>query len=264
MNNIENHIENLNNFFNVEINEIYKLYKNKNRDRKIKINDLIKYIFYYSEKNTSKLSASHMSNSSITRTAFHRKLENISYEFFEKIYFKLYNIFSNMLEKDNEITNLHKLLNNNNNINVVNDNGVPFDKCSGDGCCNNKITNGELFTELSEHIYSNTKHIPFYIINNTNSFSNFKNNKNNNSNKNNEIYLLDEFIKKNKNNSLNVIILLDSAYASYPLIEKLINENIKFIIRLRENFHILDGIDDKIDDEIDDENENKNKNITKY
>jgi hypothetical protein len=45
----------LNDFFKTKIFEIYKKHKDKkSRDRKIKINDMLKYLFLYSDKGTTK------------------------------------------------------------------------------------------------------------------------------------------------------------------------------------------------------------------
>ena len=51
-------IEKLNNFFKNDIYNIYKKNKSiKSRERKIKINDMLKYLFLYSKKENTKANA---------------------------------------------------------------------------------------------------------------------------------------------------------------------------------------------------------------
>jgi len=235
---METIIKNLNDFFKNDIFEIYKRNKNKkSRNRLIKINDMLKYLFLYVNKETTKEIAANKTKCA-SRIAFNNKLKNINITFFEELFNSLVKLKKELIISDNELINLDKILNN--KIEVLDKDSLPFDICSADGTCNDEIKNGSLFTNSNVHIYNNTKQEPYCIIDNNNKFNIFDNNKNNTSNKNKEVAELLKFIDSKSDNELsNIIIILDRAYSTYDLILKLNERNIKYIIRLKENFDIL-------------------------
>lgn len=235
---MERIIKNINNFFKNGIFEIYKRNKNKkSRERQIKISDMLKYLFLYANKETTKEIAADTTKCA-TRTAFNNKLKIIDISFFEDLFNELVKLKENLIKDDNELLKINNILNN--KIDVLNENSLFYNICSADGTCNNEIKNGTLFTNSSVHIYNNTKQEPYCIINNDNDFNIFDNNKNNTSNKNKEVAELLKFIDSKSDSELSkIILILDRAYSTYELILKLNERNIKYIIRLKENFDIL-------------------------
>ena len=231
-------IKKLNDFFETDIFEIYEKHKNKkSRDRQIKINDMLKYLFFYSNKETTKDIAADKTNCA-SRTAFSNKLKIINISFFEELFNKLVKLKEEIIKEDNELLKLNDILNN--KIEVLDKDSLPYYICSADGTCNDEIKNGSLFTNSNVHIYNNTKQEPYCIINNDNKFNVFDNNKNNTSNKNKEVSELLKFIDSKSDEELSkIILILDRAYSTYELILKLNERNIKYIIRLKENFDIL-------------------------
>lgn len=251
---MESIIKKLNDFFSIKVKEIYNIHKNKNtRERKIKINDMLKYLFVYSKKENTKEIASEKANGNISRTAFHNKFKNINIDFLDSLFNELKIFKEQIITDDAELLNLNNILNE--KIKIYDAESLPYEILSADGTCNNEITKGELFTNSNVHVYSNTKQEPHYIISN-NIVETFKNNKNNNSNKNNEISLLLQFITNETEDKLkNKIFILDRAYSSYDLILKLNEKNVKYIIRVRDNLDILN------DDYESSANKNKIKKI---
>lgn len=57
-----------------------------------------------------------------------------------------------------------------------------------------------------------------------------------NNNHNNEVSLAQKWINKNKNKCTNSIIIADRAYFKYDFFSFLISNNIKFVIRIKNNF----------------------------
>jgi hypothetical protein len=235
---METIIKKLNNFFKTDIFKIYKRNKNKkSRDRLIKINDMLKYLFLYANKITTKETAANKTKCA-SRQAFNKKLKNIKIEFFENLFNELKKIKEEIIFNDDELKNLDKIINN--KIEVFNEDSLPFDICSADGTCNDEVKKGTLFTNSNVHIYNNTKQESYCIINNDNKFNIFDNNKNNTSNKNKEVSELLKFINSKSDDELKkIILILDRAYCTYDLILKLNKKNIKYIIRLKENLDIL-------------------------
>src|SRR3989338_2273481 len=125
-----------------------------------------------------------------------------------------------------------------NNIQTIYDNnGDEYNISSVDGTCYDTIRDDKLFTNMDVHIIDNKTQTQQYILSNDSEIRTFWNNKNNNSNKNNEIELFKLFLTKNDNK--NTIYLMDKAYSSYVFIKYLIDNDIKFIIRLKDNYKIL-------------------------
>jgi hypothetical protein len=235
---METIIKKLNCFFKTNIFDIYKKYKSKkSRERKIKINDMLKFLFLYSDKGTTKDIAADKTKCA-SRTAFNNKLKIIDIAVFEEIFSELVKLKKDLINNDNELSKLNNILNN--KIEIFNKDTLPYDICSADGTCNDEIKDGALFTNSNVHIYNNTKQEPFCIINNDNKFNIFDNNKNNKSNKNKEVAELLKFISSKSDAELNnIILILDRAYSTYDLILQLNKRNIKYIIRLKENLDIL-------------------------
>jgi hypothetical protein len=231
-------IKKLNNFFKDDVNKIYKRNKNiKSRDRKIKIWDMLKYLLYYADIETTKEIAADKTKCA-SRNAFTNKLKIINIAFFEELCNELVKFKENLINNDNDLLNLNNIVNN--KIEVLNKDSLPYNICSADGTCNNEIKNGALFTNSNVHIYNNSKQEPYSIIDNNMKFNIFDNNKNNTSNKNKEVAELLKFVNSKRDDELsNIILILDRAYSTYDLILKLNEKNVKYIIRLKENFDIL-------------------------
>jgi hypothetical protein len=198
---------------------------------------MLKYLFFYSDKEATKDIAADKTNCA-SRTAFSNKLKIINISFFEELFNELVKLKENLINNDNELIKLNNIIND--KIEVLDKDSLPYNICSADGTCNDEIKNGSLFTNSNVHIYNNTKQEPYCIINNNNKFNIFDNNKNNTSNKNKEVAELIKFIDSKSNEELSkIILILDRAYSTYELILKLNERNIKYIIRLKENFDIL-------------------------
>ena len=167
-----------------------------------------------------------------------KKIKIINISFFEELFNEIVKLKKKVINNGDELLKLNNLLND--KVEVLNKDSLPYNICSADGTCNDEIKNGSLFTNSNVHIYNNTKQEPYCIINNNNKFNVFDNNKNNTSNKNKEVSELLKFIDSKSDNELSkIILILDRAYSTYELILKLNERNIKYIIRLKENFDIL-------------------------
>ena len=127
--------EKLNNFFKIDIFEIYKRNKNKkSRNGKIKINDMLKYLFLYADKETTKEIAADKTKCA-SRTAFGKKLKTINIVFFEELFNELVKLKEDLINNDNELLILNNLLNN--KIEIFDKDFLQFNICSADGTCNN-------------------------------------------------------------------------------------------------------------------------------
>lgn len=90
------------------------------------------------------------------------------------------------------------------------------------GNTNIRRKKGKLQTMLFMCYYNVSTQVPIDIT--------FKNN-----NHNNEVFLAQKWIKKNKKKITNSIIIADRAYFKYEFFEFLIANNIKFVIRIKNN-----------------------------
>jgi hypothetical protein len=233
-------IDKLNNFFSVEIIKIYKKCTyGKVKNKKLTINDIIKYLFHYSNPETTKSMAASYANENINRSSFHRKIKNIPLDFFAELLKEIQNLHNEISNDKNNIEMIEIKKKLDRQPIILNSDGIPYTLNPVDGTCNNRIDAGVLITDSSLHIYDNNDQIPYSIINRNNKFHSFKNNKNNTSNKNNEISLFEKFIEKN-NDLTNKIFIFDRAYSSYQLISKLLEKKIKFVIRTKDNLNIYD------------------------
>ena len=232
-------IKKLNTFFKKDLIELYNLHKNiKSRNRKLTITDIVKYLFYYAKKDNTKQFASQKANMNVSRSSFYNKLKTINITFFEDLFERLKMFRENMCKNDDEINILNNSLSK--SIEVMDKDNILFENCPVDGTCNNNVVNGVLVTDSNVHVYNNSKKEPCKIV--FNNLKKFDNNINNVSNKNGEIALFEQFIDSTDQNELKKkIFIFDRAYASYVLIKKLTEKNIKYVIRLKENFTILDA-----------------------
>ena len=230
-------INKINNFFKYTLPNIYNTYKgDKVRHNKLTIQDILKYLAFYCDKNSTKTISAQKANSKIDRTCYDKKIDNIPINFF-KIFFYEIKILFNEIINDPKIKTIQKMIGD--NIQTIYDNnGDEYDVSSVDGTCYNTIRDDKLFTNMDVHIINNKTKTQQYILSNDSEIRTFWNNKNNNSNKNNEIELFKNFLVENGNNK-NIIYLMDRAYSSYVFIKYLIDNDIKFIIRLKDNYTIL-------------------------
>ena len=229
-------INKINNFFKYTLPEIYNIHKgNKVRHNKLTIQDIIKYLAFYCDKNSTKTTSSQKANSKIDRTCYDKKIDNIPVDFFKIFFYKIKILFNEIIN-DPKIKTIQKMIGN--NIQTIYDNnGDEYNISSVDGTCYDTIRDDKLFTNMDVHIIDNKTQTQQYILSNDSEIRTFWNNKNNNSNKNNEIELFKLFLTKNDNK--NTIYLMDKAYSSYVFIKYLIDNDIKFIIRLKDNYKIL-------------------------
>jgi len=252
------HINKLNEFFEHGVLELYKKYKgNISRNKKINILDVISYLSFYCDIKNTKCTSARKTNIGSNYSSFDKKIKNIPIKFFEVYCDELKNIFDDIVT-DPRINNINTIISNNPNSIFYKDEDNNINKLdirSVDGSCNVTYRDNKLFTNMDLHIYDNISKTPISIISNDINFRNFSNNENNNSNKNNEIELFIKFLNNNSNACSNTIYIMDRAYTSYKLIKYLIDNNIKFIIRLKDELDIFD--DNKI-------KKSQNANIIKY
>ena len=191
----------------------------KLRFRKISNLDAIKYKFLYSDINRTKsaiVSSINFDNKNkINRTSFYRKEKNISIKLYENI-----------------LTGLRKIVSKNCSYN-------PITIISVDGTFTNSISEGKLLTNLNMGYYDVVNDIPFDLQ--------FIGNE-----KNTEIEQFENYLKLH--NLSGVTIVADRAYFKYSLFQQLHDKNIKFVIRIKNNSHLLkdSGKNDKY---------NKNKQL---
>ena len=195
----------LNNIFNKHLSEIYK--NNKIIRSGISEQQLLYYKFKYSEGTTTKqnivASLNFDNNNRFHETSYYRKEKNISLETYKNILI--------------DIQNLYLDYNGNKNKTSL----IAVDGTYGN--TNIKRKKGKLQTSLFMGYYDITNNIPIDI--------NFKMN-----NCNNEVETSQKWFKTFNNlNYTNYIIIADRAYFKYEFFEFLIRNNIKFIIRIRNN-----------------------------
>jgi len=201
-------------FINANL-DIKNLLKSKNictRNRVLTFYDVLCYKFNYISKYNTQLSAINnykfINNINCNNSAFYRKENNIPLEYYCKIY--------------NDILNLHNKYYPKNGYNIV----------AVDGTYNNTNieNNKKLETSLNMGYYDVTNGIPIELTFKGKDF------------KNKEIESLIDKIKDNELNMSSVILVLDRAYGSYKLMNFLQEKNIKFVIRIKNNFKcIKDG-----------------------
>jgi len=238
--NVSQMIEKLNYFFNTTVPNLYNKYKDPySRTRKLTINDVLEYAINYAHINNTKLEASEKVGLKVSRIAYDAKFKSIPTNFFIYLNNEISKLYDD-ISKDSKIIEINGKLGNKLSDIYFNDDEL-FTILSADGCCGNIIQNGELYTDSVLHVIKNNNKIPIATINHQEKNISFDLNKNCSSNKNNEIALLEHFLNNNTTNCNleSSVFLLDRAYASYKLIKIMLEKKIKFVIRLKENFNIL-------------------------
>lgn len=200
---INNIHELLNNIFN---NTFYNIYAN-NKIIKSEINErnLLYYKFKYTQINKSKQNIvsniNYNNNTTHNVTSYYRKENNISID-----------TYTNILT---HINNLYLSLNKNTVDKLISIDGTY-------GNTNIRRKKGTLNTMLYMCYYDCTNEVPIDIT--------FKNN-----NHNNEVTLAQQWINKYKSKCKNSIIIADRAYFKYDFFSFLISNNIKFVVRIKNN-----------------------------
>lgn len=199
------------------INSIFKLIPEWNNSdlklRKYKLSniDAVKYRFFYSQIHTTKESIKSSINYdnkyTIHRTSYDRKENNISLDMYLKILNKIRNYYTNNYNKSNVLI------------------------LSVDGTFNNTLNEqnkNTLNTSLNMGYYDTLNDIPYDL----NLIGANK--------KNTELEHLKKYIEDN--NLKDVIIVADRAYFKYEFFEYLDNKNIKYVIRIKDNSHLINDI----------------------
>ena len=212
----------LNNLFigaEMNIKNILKKHNINTRNRVLTFQDVLCYKFNYIYKYSTQLSAINeykfINDINCHNTAFYRKENNIPLEYYSKIH--------------NDILNLYNKYNPKIGYNIV----------AVDGTYNNTNikNNKKLETSLNMGYYDATSGIPIELT--------FKGKEY----KNNEIESLIEKIQENKINLSSVILVMDRAYGSYKLMNYLQSKNIKFVIRIKNNFKCIKNDDINVHNE---------------
>ena len=200
----------INNVFTTTINDIYK--ETNIRNRKLSILDTILYRFKYSQINSTKQnivsSINYDNNKIINRTSYDRKDNNIPLKYYRYIFTSIKNIYNNTFKNNNE-------------KNIIAIDGTYINT-------NINRNKGTLQTSLCMGYYDINNNIPIDFT-----FNGEKD-------KNNEIKALKKWINDNK--IKNITIVADRAYFSYELYTFLEENNIKYIIRIKENAEIKTNI----------------------
>ena len=208
-----NNILEINNIFK-KIPEYAKKYNKKSRDRKVNIADAAYCRFAYSQKNktkeniTSELNFINKLEDHADRTSYFRKEESISI-----------NLYKNLYE---DVKNVHKKIINEHELRCI-----PVDGTYGHTEINNSP--GKLQTSLSLGLFDATHNVPvelkFY----------------GHLSKNKEVSKFIEYVKEHKFN--NVVFVCDRAYFNYEEMKYLNENNMNFVIRIKDNADILKEYD---------------------
>lgn len=204
--------------FNSSFREIDNC-KSKNiklRNYKIKLRDAIYYKFMYSKNETTKesivSSLNYDNNTSINKSSYYRKENNIPIDLYKNIFLKIKDKYNDLL--------------NNNNLNELSEKLV----LAVDGTFNNTNINNfsdTIETSLNMGYYDILKDVPLDI--------DFKGpNK-----KNTELNQLEDYIKEK--NLKNTIIVADRAYYKYEFFKNLNDSNLNYIIRIKDNSYLINN-----------------------
>ncbi len=200
---INNIHSSLNNIFNKNFSNIYS--NNKIIRSEINERNLLYYKFKYTQINKSKQcivsNINYTNNTNHNVTSYYRKENNISID-----------TYSNILK---DINNLYLSLSKNTEDKLISIDGTY-------GNTNIRRKKGTLNTMLYMCYYDCTNEVPIDIT--------FKNN-----NHNNEVTLAQQWINKYKSKCKNSIIIADRAYFKYDFFSFLISNNIKFVVRIKNN-----------------------------
>lgn len=214
MQSILNHI---NNIFKSITNRIYD--ETNIRNRKISIQDILLYRFKYSQINKTKqniVSEIIFNNEKvIDRTSFYRKDNNIPLKFYKYLFDSVKNFYNEKIKDKNK-------------MDIIAVDGTYINNNLFLDNTKNNTHKNTLETSLCMGYYNVNENIPV-------DFS-FRGGKN----KNNEIRELKKWITTNK--ITNITIVADRAYFSYELYNFLDINNIKYVIRIKENSQLKGNI----------------------
>jgi len=210
-------LNNINNIFKTTINNIYN--ETKIRNNKITIYDILLYRFKYSELTKTKqqiVSEINFNNKEvIDRTSFYKKDNNIPLKYYKYIFTCIKKLYNEKIKDKNK-------------IDIIAVDGTYINNNLFLDNTKNKTNKNTLETSLCMGYYNIDDNIPIDL-----SFRGSKN-------KNNEIRELKKWITLNK--IKNIIIVADRAYFSYELYKFLDLNNIKYVIRIKENSQIRGNI----------------------
>jgi hypothetical protein len=210
-------LNNINNIFKTTINNIYN--ETKIRNNKITIYDILLYRFKYSELTKTKqqiVSEINFNNKEvIDRTSFYKKDNNIPLKYYKYIFTCIKKLYNEKIKDKNK-------------IDIIAVDGTYINNNLFLDNTKNKTNKNTLETSLCMGYYNVDDNIPIDL-----SFRGSKN-------KNNEIRELKKWITLNK--IKNIIIVADRAYFSYELYKFLDLNNIKYVIRIKENSQIRGNI----------------------
>lgn len=231
-------IENLNQIFkNIEkIHDETK--KKKTRNVKLSLYDALLYQFNYSNIYKTKqqiVSDFNFENEKFTihRSSMYRKEENITVDFYKKIFIKIKELYEKKYKNKKIYNEVDEILNQNYiDLSKIRE---KYNIYAIDGTNNNKITEHKLISKLNMCIFDCNGMIPIDMFSSEN--KKFKNNKNNLSDKNNEVNQFMKFIETN--NIKNSIFVGDRAYFKYELFNLLEENKLKYVIRIKNNSKII-------------------------
>ena len=210
-------LNNINNIFKTTINNIYN--ETKIRNNKITIYDILLYRFKYSELTKTKqqiVSEINFNNKEvIDRTSFYKKDNNIPLKYYKYIFTCIKKLYNEKIKDKNK-------------IDIIAVDGTYINNNLFLDNTKNKTNKNTLETSLCMGYYNVDDNIPIDL-----SFRGSKN-------KNNEIRELKKWITSNK--IKNITIVADRAYFSYELYNFLNLNNIKYVIRIKENSQIRGNI----------------------
>ncbi len=211
--------------FNKELfnlcNDINNIFKNSNTDiknallkkkivtrtNKLTFVNVLCYVFNYSFIDLSKQSVvsnyNYDNKINVNRTSFYKKELKIPLSFYQNTFLKIKNLLNKYLNKNNDDFNIIAVDGTYSNTNIYNDKKLETCLNMGYYDCSNSLP---IEIEIKGTEYKNC-----------------------------EIKSFIEFIKKNKFDSKNVILVLDRAYFSYDLIDILNEYKLNFVIRVRNN-----------------------------
>ena len=188
---------------------IYENYNIKTRKTKLSYTDALVYSFEYTQNNKTKIDIINeyntelKSHDKISRTTFHEKVSKIPLSYYVSVHNKLLSIYKNKFVDKSKTS-------------IVSVDGVY-------GNTNIKNIKGYLETSLSMGFFDVTNDVPIELI--------FKGEES----KNKEVLALQNYILKNKNELKNTIFVLDRAYCSYQFIDFCFKNQIKYVVRFRNN-----------------------------
>lgn len=188
---------------------IFNNYKIKTRKTKLSFKDALIYSLEYTQNYKTKIDIVNKFNKDIdnykkkiSRTTFHEKVSNIPLSYYADVHKKLLTIYKNKFNKSKpSITAVDGTYGNTNVKNIK----------------------GYLETSLSMGFFDVTNDIPIELI--------FKGEES----KNKELASLQNYIIEHKNELKNTIFVLDRAYCSYQFIDFCFKNQIKYVIRFRNN-----------------------------